>query len=45
MVYEIKPDWGFVSKQLVYSKGGEFRINSVNMLGSDLGNAIAGEHG
>jgi len=43
VVYEIKPDWGFVSKQLVYSKGGEFRVNSVSLLGSELGNAIAGE--
>lgn len=44
VVYELKPDWGFVSKQLVYSKSGNYRVDSVNMLGSDLGSAIAGEH-
>lgn len=45
VIYELKPAWGFVSKQLVYSKGSgaQYRVDTVKMIGTELGNAIAGE--
>ncbi|MCX6344095.1 MAG: hypothetical protein NT018_03345 [Armatimonadetes bacterium] len=45
VVYELKPDWGFVSKQLILSgPDAAYRVNTVNMLNGELIGRIEEEH-
>lgn len=45
VVYELKPAWVFLSKQLVFAgESAAYRVNTVNMLQGSVSNQIASEH-